>query len=180
MHEAAPHIAMPDAVAEQKRLFVNYIISGIEGVPFERLGLARTQLHPHINEFNAKIGPRTITMGRVKKDTKNNLKAEARPRPLDTGGITPAQIGARMSWESSARLRGTVVPGIGTIHAAASAGGIAANLQLLNVGLLTSSAMTTGATVGACVHTIKPIKTARSVLRNGKSVIQHAHRRLFR
>lgn len=106
MYEAAPHIAMPEEVAEQKRHLVNYIRSGVEGVPFERLGLARTVLHPHINEFNAQIAPRTSTMGRVKKETKNKLEAEARPPSLDTGGITPAQIAAHMSVKSSARLRG--------------------------------------------------------------------------
>lgn len=89
-----------------------------------------------------------------------------------------ALSGAAVPWAMA--TFGTMVPGIGTIHAAASVGGIAANLQLLNAGLLTSSAMTTGATVGACVHTIKPIKTARFVMNGTTSVLKNTHRRLFR
>lgn len=89
-----------------------------------------------------------------------------------------AVSGAAVPWAMT--TFGKVVPGLGTIHTAASAGGIAAKLQLLNVGLLTSSAMKTGATVGACVHTTKPIRTARSVLRSTTSVIERTRRRLFK
>lgn len=58
------------------------------------------------------------------------------------------------------------------IHTSATAGGIAANLQMLNIGLLTSGAMTTGATVGACLRTVKPVKTTRSVITNYHSLDQ--------
>jgi hypothetical protein len=43
--------------------------------------------------------------------------------------------GAAVPWAMS--TFGTVVSGVGTIHTSAAAGGLAANLQLLNVGLFT-------------------------------------------
>ena len=53
---------------------------------------------------------------------------------------------------------GSIIPGVGTIHASATAGGIAANLQVINLGLLSSKAITTGAVIGACFNTIKNLK----------------------
>lgn len=78
--------------------------------------------------------------------------------------------GAAVPWAMT--TFGTVVSGVGTIHTSAAAGGFAANLQLLNVGLLTSGAMTTGAAVGACLRTVKPIKTTWSVVKTTARAIK--------
>lgn len=78
--------------------------------------------------------------------------------------------GAAVPWAMSSF--GTVVSGVGTIHTSATAGGIAANLQMLNIGMLTSGAMTTGATVGACLRTVKPIKTTWSVIKTTRRLIK--------
>ena len=83
--------------------------------------------------------------------------------------------GAAIPWAMT--TFGTVVQGMGTIHIAASAGGIAANLQILNAGLLTTSAMTKGATVGACLYTVKPLRTVRCVLRKTTDVIKNSRNR---
>ena len=110
MYEAAPHIAMSEAVAKKRRDLVNVISSGQEmgreGVPFEHLGIARMRLHPHVKEFNARVVPFSGKMNHLKRGMERKLAKEARPPPLDTGGIAPAQIGSHMSVKSSARLRG--------------------------------------------------------------------------
>lgn len=99
-----------------------------------------------------------------------------------TGGIVGAGTvfaagtlaGATVPWAMS--TFGTVVSGVGTIHTSAAAGGIAANLQLLNVLICSNAlrALTTGATVGACLRTVKPIKTTLSVVKSTARVIKKA------
>jgi len=70
--------------------------------------------------------------------------------------------GTAIPWAMS--TYGAVIPGVGTMHSAATAGGIAANLQWLNAGLLTSKAIATGGVIGAGVKPV--VSSIRGRVRN--------------
>lgn len=55
---------------------------------------------------------------------------------------------------------GTVVSGVGTIH---SAGGVAANLQILNYMLLSTNSIAVAGGISAGWNAIKPIKRVRDI-----------------
>lgn len=70
--------------------------------------------------------------------------------------VTSTLAGTAIPWAMT--TYGSIIPGVGTIHASATAGGIAANLQVINLGLLSAKAITTCTVIGACYNTIKPQK----------------------
>jgi hypothetical protein len=76
--------------------------------------------------------------------------------------VAGALSGTAIPWAMSAY--GAVLPGMGTMHTSAAAGGIAANLQWLNAGLLTSKAIATGGVIGACVKPV--LSNIRGFARN--------------